>query len=74
MATDSPDQAGDAPRRRPVGALKVESEGLLSVAGKTKYSFRSGLEDLAEGRPRFVDRTTAVPEPARTCLEWWSST
>ena len=30
--------------------LKVESQGLFWVAGKTKHSFRSEIEDLTEGR------------------------
>ena len=55
--------AQDTPPRKPVTllgselsemskneTLKAESQGLFWVAGKTKHSFRSEIEDLTEGR------------------------
>ena len=60
MATDSPPTKpvtlldSDLSEMSKNETLKVESEGLFWVAGKTKYSFRSEIEDLTEGRPAIL--------------------
>ena len=56
MATDSPLTTpvtlldSDLSEMSKNETLKVESEGLFWVAGKTKHSFRSETEDHTEGR------------------------
>lgn len=56
MATDSPASKpatlldSDLSEMSKNETLKVESQGLFWVAGKTKHSFRSEIEDLTEGR------------------------
>ena len=56
MATDSPPAKpatlldSDLSEMSKNETLKVESQGLFWVAGKTKHSFRSEIEDLTEGR------------------------
>jgi sulfite reductase beta subunit-like hemoprotein len=56
MATDSPPSKpatlldSDLSEMSKNETLKVESQGLFWVAGKTKHSFRSEIEDLTEGR------------------------
>jgi sulfite reductase (ferredoxin) len=56
MATDSPPSKpatlldSDLSEMSKNETLKVESQGLFWVAGKTKHSFRSEIQDLTEGR------------------------
>ena len=56
MATDSPPAKpatlldSDLSEMSKNETLKVESQGLFWVAGKTKHSFRSEIQDLTEGR------------------------
>src|SRR5258706_15140430 len=46
--------------------LKVESQGLFWVAGKTKHSFRSEIEDLtAGGAPPLSNEGKEISKPFR---------